>query len=324
MSDTHDGSGDESSSGIETRIGLGLAAIGRPAYITVGRVDDLGSGADRTIDAMRERAHGLMDAAWWLGVRYFDAARSYGLAEQFLGSWLEAHPGRRDELTIGSKWGYEYVGDWRMDAPAQERKEHTLAMLDRQWPETLESLGTTPDVYLVHSLTPDSPALGDEALLDRLRAIAASGVRIGFSTSGPGQGAVIEAALGLADSPFSAVQTTWNLLEPSAEPALERANEARWLVVVKEVLANGRLTSRGQETDAAILAAEDGQPLDGLAIGAAVAHPWADIVLSGAVTRRQLRENLAAKVPAVSAERLAALAESPEQYWAERSARAWV
>ncbi|WP_245741254.1 aldo/keto reductase [Herbiconiux ginsengi] len=318
---------DEGASDLASRLGLGLAAVGRPAYITVGRDGDLGAGEERSVDALRERAHALLDAAWWLGIRYVDAARSYGLAEQFLGSWLAAHPGRRDELTIGSKWGYAYVGDWRMDAPVHERKEHSLAMLDRQWPETQEALGTVPDVYLVHSLTPDSPVLGDQALLDRLRELAAGGVRIGFSTSGPEQGAVIDAALALRDSPFSAVQSTWNLLEQSAAPALERANDARWLVVVKEVLANGRLSTEGTESggepDAAALAARDEQPLEGLAIGAAVAHPWADIVLSGAVTRKQLRENLAAKAPAVSEEQLGTLAEPPERYWAERAAREW-
>ena len=327
--------------GIASRLGLGLAAIGRPAYITAGRDDDLGDPADRSVDALRARAHALLDGAWWLGIRYIDAARSYGLAEQFLGSWLAAHPGRRDELTIGSKWGYAYTGGWRMDAAEHEHKEHSLARFEQQWPESLEALGTEPDVYLVHSLTLDSPALSDRALLDRLRALADSGVRVGFSTSGPRQGELIDRMLDAGDSPFSAVQTTWNLLEPSAGEALARANDARWLVVVKESLANGRLaggspgTGGGSaasgtpaspaspEQRAAALAEADGQPLAGLALGAVVAEPWADIVLTGAVTRRQLRENVAAQPPRVPADALAALAEPPEQYWAARSARPW-
>jgi aryl-alcohol dehydrogenase-like predicted oxidoreductase len=313
---------------IASRLGLGLAAIGRPAYITAGREKDLGEGGDRSVDALRERAHKLLDAAWWLGIRYVDAARSYGRAEEFLGSWLAAHPGYRDELTIGSKWGYEYTGDWRLDAPQQERKEHSLAMFERQWAETLEALGTEPDVYLVHSLTADSTALDDNALLDRLRQLRDTGVRVGFSTSGPAQAAVIERALGLADSPFSAVQSTWNLLEPSVGDALAAANDAKWLVVVKEVLANGRLTNRGSEADAAAasaaaLASEDGQRLDGLAIGAAVAHPWADIVLTGAVTRKQLKQNLDARAPSLDEERLATLAVPADEYWAARAARPW-
>jgi len=275
---------------------------------------------------MRDRAHGMLDAAWARGIRFIDAARSYGRAEEFLGSWLAAHPERRPELTIESKWGYEYVGDWRMDAEVHERKEHSAAMFERQWPETVAALGGAPDVYLIHSLTPDSPALSDEVLLDRLRRLAGAGVRVGLSTSGPGQGDALDAARELADSPFSAVQATWNLLEPSAEPALDRAHEAGWLVVVKEAVANGRLTSAGVEPRAAALADADGQALDAFAIGIARAQPWSDVVLSGAVTEQQLASNLASRAPVgatTDAAELAALAEDPAAYWAARSARAW-
>jgi aryl-alcohol dehydrogenase-like predicted oxidoreductase len=60
------------------RVGLGLAALGRPAYITAGREEDLGSGADRSVEALRHRTHDMRDTAWSLGVRYIDVARSYG------------------------------------------------------------------------------------------------------------------------------------------------------------------------------------------------------------------------------------------------------
>ena len=71
-----------------TRIGLGLAALGRPAYINLGRDADL--PADRDVDVMERRCHAVLDAAYGAGIRYFDAARSYGLAEAFLGRWLRA------------------------------------------------------------------------------------------------------------------------------------------------------------------------------------------------------------------------------------------
>ena len=67
-------------------IGLGLAALGRPGYINLGHADDLGRNYD--VAAMRAHAHAVLDAAWGAGVRYFDAARSYGRAEEFLGDWL--------------------------------------------------------------------------------------------------------------------------------------------------------------------------------------------------------------------------------------------
>jgi aryl-alcohol dehydrogenase-like predicted oxidoreductase len=303
------------------RLGLGLAAVGRPAYLTLGRAEDLAD--DRSVAALEARTHDLLDTAWDLGLRHVDAARSYGLAERFLGSWLAAHPGARAQLTIGTKWGYEYVGGWSRTAAQHERKDHRRETFDRQWPESLAALGTAPDLHLVHSVTPDSPALADPGLLSGLRELAATGVRVGLSTSGPAQAGVLERALALPDTPFSTVQSTWNLLETSAAPALARAHDAGWLVVVKEGVANGRLTARGGEAAAAALAAADGQPLDAFALGAARAQPWADVVLSGAVSREQLAQNATARPPRAPAGRLADLAQDPEVYWRARRALAW-
>lgn len=304
------------------RMGLGLAAIGRPAYITSARAHDLGDPADRSVEAMRQRTHHLLGEAWELGIRYIDVARSYGEAEEFLGSWLRLHPERRAHLIIGSKWGYEYRGAWKIDSPVQERKEHSLRMFEKQWTETVAALGATPNIYLVHSLTPESPVLGDSALLDRLRTLAESGVSVGFSSSGPRQAEVIETARALPDSPFTAVQATWNLLEPSAEIALRHVHDAGWQVIIKEALANGRLAPGGNPAVDA-LARHAGQTTDRFALGAALANSWADIVLSGAVTSAQLRSNLRASPPRVEEEQLAALREDRETYWQERSARPW-
>ena len=88
-----------------SRIGLGLAALGRPAYITGGREKDL---PDRSVAALRARTFAMLDAAYAAGVRYVDAARSYGRAEEFLAGWL-AERGYRD-VVVGSKWGYRYTG----------------------------------------------------------------------------------------------------------------------------------------------------------------------------------------------------------------------
>ncbi|MEV8379105.1 aldo/keto reductase [Kribbella sp. NPDC056861] len=297
------------------RIGLGLAALGRPGYINLGHDQDLAPG--REIEDLRLRTHELLEQAWSSGVRYFDAARSYGLAETFLGEWLT--PERRSQLTVGSKWGYTYVADWRHDADTHEVKDHSLATFERQWPETLQALGSPPDFYLVHSLTADSPALDDQQLLDRLRELADSGVRVGLSTSGPRQAETLRKALSL-ETPFTAVQSTWNVLETSVGPALAEAHEAGWFVVVKEAVANGRLTARAGETPFNAFAAQHHFAPDSLAIGAAAAQPWADIVLSGATTAEQLESNLATVVQGPLAE----FVQEPYEYWSERSGLPWI
>jgi len=303
------------------RVGLGLAAIGRPAYITSGRDRDLPGGRSR--DALRARAHELLDTAYALGIRYADAARSYGDAEQFLGSWLDAR--QPDDVFVASKWGYEYVGDWRLDVDTHEVKHHDLATFGRQLAESRALLGDRLRLYQVHSLTSDSPLLTDGPLLAALAELRDSGVEVGVSTSGPRQGEAVERAIELSAGGarlVTSVQSTWNLLERSVGPALAAAHEAGCRVVVKEAVANGRLV--GTEAPAALLAVAErhGVGPDAVAIGAVLAQPWCDVVLSGAVTPEQLASNAAAAP--IDADELAGLVEPADQYWAARSRRPWV
>ena len=118
------------------------------------------------------------------------------------------------------------------------------------------------------------------------------------------------------------MQSTWNLLETSAGPALADAHAAGLRVVVKEGVANGRLTDRGLPAHSPVrtAAAAAGVAPDAVALAAVLARPWVDVVLSGAVTVAQLRSNADARGLAVD---LPDLAETPEAYWATRSALAW-
>lgn len=307
-------------------LGLGTAALGRPEYLNLGHGHSLGGVQD--VDRLRTHAEEVLEAAWASGVRHLDAARSYGAGEEFLGGWLAAHPGRREQARVGSKWGYTYVAGFVRGARTHETKDHALETFERQWPETLAALGGPPDLYLVHSLTSDSPALGDPDLLGALRRLAGTGVRVGLSTSGPDQADVVRAALSLPGSPFTTVQSTWNLLEPSVGDALAEVHDAGWSVVVKEAVANGRLSpAAGSEVPAGLAVVADalGVGVDAVALAAAMARPWADVVLSGASTVAQLRANLAARdvVDEVARVDLSALAEAPAAYWRTRSALTW-
>src|SRR5262249_51340492 len=119
------------------RFAVGLAALGRPAYINLGRADAL--PADRSVDGLRAATWSVLDAAYAAGVRWVDVARSYGRAEEFLAGWL-ADRGH-DDITVSSKWGYAYVGGWRVNAPVHEVKEHSLARFRAQLAETRSLLG---------------------------------------------------------------------------------------------------------------------------------------------------------------------------------------
>lgn len=305
-----------------TRIGLGLAALGRPSYLNLGHAADV--GRDRSVEALRRRTHAVLDAAHAAGVRYLDVARSYGLAEDFLATWLHARRIAPGELVVASKWGYRYTAGWRDDAETHEVKDLSADMLRRQLAETRARLDDHLRLYQIHSATLESGVLDDHDVLAELAALRRGGVAVGLSTTGPEQAATIDHAV--ATGAFDAVQATWNLHERSAGPALERAHAAGMGVIVKEAMANGRLA--GDAAPAAVREAADerGTTPDALALAAVLAQPWVDVVLSGASTVAMLGSNLRAlEVDAGGGlvERLEQVVEEPDGYWAARADLAW-
>jgi aryl-alcohol dehydrogenase-like predicted oxidoreductase len=306
------------------RIALGLAALGRPAYINLGR--DGALPAERDVESMRAATFAVLDDAYAAGIRHVDVARSYGRSEEFLAGWL-AERGH-DGVEVSSKWGYAYVGDWRLDADVHEVKEHSAARFAAQWAETLALLGERVGLYQVHSLTVDSPLFTDEPLVEALAELSANGVAVGFSTSGPAQADAIERAFALevAGQPvFSAVQSTWNVLEPSAGPALAAAHAAGKRVLVKETLANGRLAVEAPKVVRDIAAAHGVGP-DAVAVAAVLAQEWAGTAVIGPVSPAQLEANLRATTVGLGAadrDALTGLAEEPGAYWRHRSSLAW-
>jgi aryl-alcohol dehydrogenase-like predicted oxidoreductase len=300
-----------------TAIGLGLAALGRPGYLTLGHGQDV--GADRSVEAMERHAHEVLDYAYDAGVRYFDAARSYGRAEAFLASWLAS---RDVEVTVGSKWGYTYTADWEIDADPPEVKDLSAEAFRRQIAETRELLGDRLGLYQIHSATVQSGVLEDPEVLEALAELRGRGVAVGLTATGADQAATIEQAV--AVGAFDAVQATFNVLEPSAGPALERAHAAGMGVIVKEAVANGRLTVRGDQPEFVAMAEQRSVGPDGLALAYVLSRPWVDVALSGAATAEQLASNLRARDVKWPEElEVAALAIPAQEYWVQRSALAW-
>jgi aryl-alcohol dehydrogenase-like predicted oxidoreductase len=190
-------------------------------------------------------------------------------------------------------------------------------------------LGSRLDLYQIHSVTPESPALTDTTLHGRLLKLAAEGVTIGVSTSGPGQSDAIRAVLAVTVDGvplFRSVQATWNVLEQGATDALAEAHEGGCAVIVKEALANGRLSRRVVPSALAAVAEESATTCDAVALAAALHQPWATTVLSGAATTAHLTSNLRAGSLSLKPDqlaRLAELAEPSEQYWQTRSRLSW-
>ena len=112
--------------------------------------------------------------------------------------------------------------------------------------------------------------------------------------------------------------------------------------MVKESLANGRLTSgkreegRGQRGEDELLfpslarigelADARGTTIEMLALAAALARPWADFVLSGAAMVEQIRSGVTATELAFDAhaeDQLRSMSISSDEYWRARSSFGW-
>jgi aryl-alcohol dehydrogenase-like predicted oxidoreductase len=317
-----------------TRLGLGLAALGRPGYINLGHAGDLHANYDPA--AMESHCHAVLDTAWQLGIRYFDAARSYGQAEAFLGRWLTSRRIDPGSVTVGSKWGYTYTAGWKVEADRHEVKDHSLPVLLRQTAESRELLGPYLKLYQIHSATLQSGVLENRDVLTELARLREAGLRIGLTLSGVNQAEVLRRAMDVTvggQRVFDCVQATWNLLEPSAGPALQAAHEAGMGVIVKESLANGRLTARNSDPAFALkrqvleeASEQQKTTVDALAMAAVLAQPWCDVVLSGAATLAQLQSNAGAINVQWSqpiADKLGSIAEQAKDYWATRSGLRW-
>jgi aryl-alcohol dehydrogenase-like predicted oxidoreductase len=317
-----------------SRLGLGMAALGRPGYINLNHARDLGPNSSEA--ALEGRAHCVLDTAWNNGIRYFDVARSYGRGEKFLGSWLQSRQLSRSTVSVGSKWGYTYTADWKIQAQSHEIKNHTLSTLQKQWSESVSLLNGYLRLYQIHSATLESGVLDDRNVLDELARLKSEGTHIGLSLSGPDQSATLRKAMGLVSDGlplFEMVQATWNLLEPSAGAALAEAHAAGMGVIVKEALANGRLTRRNPDPAFApkltILeqeAAGSGSSIDAIALASCLVQPFVDVVLSGAVTEEQVLSNVKSCPVHLNTDamlRLMALAEPAQSYWSTRKNLPW-
>ncbi|MEM1220097.1 MAG: aldo/keto reductase [Bacteroidota bacterium] len=315
-------------------IGLGLAALGRPGYINLGHHQDL-AGRQAVADLERHTYH-MLDRALALGIRYVDAARSYGRSEVFLSNWIGQRSDLPSDFRVGSKWGYTYTADWQIQAEVHEVKEHSLANFVRQWGLSQKLLPFLK-LYQVHSATLDSGILDQPELHRAMAALKEKGISVGLSLSGTKQSETLLKALEIqvdGEPLFSSVQATFNVFERSVAPALQLAHAAGWQIIIKEALANGRLTNRNNRMEdhqqiqaLRSLASAHQTSLDALALGFVLAQPWVDIVLSGAAQLTHLESNLRAYDLVEQADWQAPLwmdlAEKPGLYWAIRKSLTW-
>ena len=316
----------------ETKIGLGLAALGRPEYINIRTNDAI----DKSIESFKDNAFAILTEAYKLGVRYFDTAPSYGKGEAFLQEWNVKNNFKN--IILGTKWGYTYVANWELGYNGKhELKEHSLEKLVEQW-EVSKKMLPNLKYYQVHSATFESGILENQEVLNHLYQIKKeTGLKIGVTTSGANQKEVIEAALKVdikgRDSLFDVFQVTYNIFEQSTCSILKEILKSGKQVIIKEALANGRVFENKKfkyysESYKLLkeLAIKYNVGVDAIALRFVIDNLKPTYVLSGASSKTQLIQNLKALNFNFTKEELELMQDiktHSKEYWEERGTLQW-
>ncbi|NRB48494.1 MAG: aldo/keto reductase [Saprospiraceae bacterium] len=220
-------------------LSLGTAAIGRPQYINIREKK---ARSDLSLEEFRKRGLALIQQAYEAGIRYFDTAPGYGLAEDLLIQWLKTLD--NPNLEVATKWGYTYTANFDPNATQHEVKEHSLNKLNEQWQRS-KALLPYLSTYQIHSATFDTGVLENVAVLTRLAELKEEyGLRIGLSSTGSNQLEVVQRSLDVEVNGiplFDAFQVTYNVLDQSLAPLLKALAKEGKRVIIKEALANGRV-----------------------------------------------------------------------------------
>ncbi len=296
--------------------GLQVSAIGLGCNNFGGRLD---ARATRTV----------VDAALDAGITLLDTADIYGGgggSESHLG---EALKGRRDQVVLATKFGYDGV-DMGYGPAAGSRAGR--AYIRRAVEASLTRLQTDHiDLYQLHSPDPAVPVAETLAALTEL--VTEGKIRyIGHSNFGGWQLAeAAHVARETGAAPFVSAQNEWSLLERSAERELVPAALHYGVGVLPYFpLANGLLTGKirrgapvpagsrleGRDsylTDERLdivealgaLADKHGRTVLELAIGWLSAQPGCASVIAGATSAEQVRANAAVADRPLDAELLA-------------------
>ncbi len=314
-----------------TKIGLGLAALGRPDYINIRPEQPI----DKSVETFRDTALTVLDQAYQLGIRDFDVAPSYGLGESFLDFWNSSRA--HNDVTLSTKFGYTYVANWELGFSGKhEIKEHSLEKLNAQW-EVSKTLLPNLKIYQIHSATLDSGVLTNIAVLSRLFELKQKHqLQIGLSSSGTEQVKIIEDAIKIkfeGQALFDSYQVTFNIFEQSTFDILKTLISEGKTIIIKEGLANGRVF-QNEKFEAymeayhyiAELSNKYKVKNDAIALRFIMDALEPKVVLSGASNPLQLTENLKAldfELTAAEITRLKSFAVSKTHYWEERSGLAW-
>lgn len=169
-------------------------------------------------------AIGLMHKAFDLGITLFDAADTYGngLSEELI---AKAFPKHRDEITIATKVGYDFVhhGEARGRGQREIPQDFSPEAIERATDAALKRLKTDHvDLLQLHNIRMEQ--VYDDALWKTLEKLKSSGkVRYYGIALGPAIGWLYEGANCIRERDMTSVQHIYNMLEQHPGRALHDA-----------------------------------------------------------------------------------------------------
>lgn len=310
-------------------IGLGTAALGRPVYINLHN-----ENSKMNLNHFRAQSFSVLERAYQFGVRYFDTAPGYGLAEDLLLEWL----GTKDDssIQIATKWGYTYVANFDVNAKVHEIKEHSLEKLNEQW-QISKAFSSNLKVYQIHSATLETGVLENSVILEQLAFLKSEyQIEIGITTTGANQTEVIKKALDVSvngEQLFDAFQVTYNILDQSLNTVSKDLISQNKRIIIKEALANGRLFKNPNYNHylklynvLEDLAKKHNVGVDAIALKFCEQSIVESLVLSGASNIGHLESNLKTDAIYLSEDDLYILKNfkiETANYWQERKQLTW-
>jgi L-glyceraldehyde 3-phosphate reductase len=215
----------------------GTSALRLPV-ISLGLWQNFGSS--QPFDRMTE----VITTAFEAGITHFDLANNYGpppgYAEEAFGRILrDVLPGRRDQLIVSSKAGYDM---WSGEYGSGGSKKHLRASLD----QTLRRLGLDyVDVFYSHRFDPKSPI--DETMGALADAVTSGkALYAGISSYSVAQTQAAAAALAERNVPLTLHQPSYSMFNRWIEHdgLLDTLGRTGTGCVAFSVLAQGMLTTK--------------------------------------------------------------------------------
>jgi aryl-alcohol dehydrogenase-like predicted oxidoreductase len=217
------------------RTGLSLSVVG------LGCGGFGGVGSERELFGKGEseaEAFALMDAAFAIGINYFDTANTYGggRSEEIVGRWLEQRR-LRDAVVVGTK-----VGTQLADGQGGLSQRHILAEVDR----SLRRLQTDwIDLYMAHQVD-DTTAL--EETMQAFESLIAAG-KVRYAGVCNWEAWRLAEASSIADqralTRFASIQNQYNLLAlDDQRETIAFASREQIAFMAHSPLAGGLLTGK--------------------------------------------------------------------------------